>query len=111
MIAADLGRLPGVLETYKQIPYGDTLGHFVLMGIFAFLATWVLKAMTFTVGPIKFPLGALIVLSIVVLEEASQIYIPTRNFSFLDLSADILGIVIFGYFAHRLYQASHANAA
>jgi VanZ family protein len=63
-----------------------------MMGIFAFLLNWSLNFKQIW----RISLGSLIVLVIVTIEEISQIFIRGRTFSWNDLVADLLGIVIFG---------------
>ena len=36
VIAADLGELPGFLKSIYDIPYGDKIGHFILVGLLSF---------------------------------------------------------------------------
>ena len=99
--SADQGRWPEVLSFYKEMPCGDKVGHFLLMGTLAFLVTRVLEKKSFLVGRFRVPFGAAVVFLVVCLEEISQIFIPGRTFSFLDLSADLLGILVFGWLASR----------
>ena len=107
---ANKGQLPPALSFYVHLPFGDKIGHFILMGIFSFLATWALKAKTIPFKAVQLPLGAVIVLTLVVLEEASQAFIPLRTFSLFDLGADLLGIFTFGWLAIQLYPNKTARS-
>ncbi len=88
-----------MLNFVGNIPYGDKIGHFFLMGGFSFLLNLVLNAKIFRLRKIKFPLGSLIVLIVVTIEEFSQIFISGRSFDWNDLIFDFLGIFTFGKIA------------
>lgn len=85
------------------IPYFDKVGHFALMGMAAFLLNLSLrcKQILFFNHPIL--LGSVIVACLVTLEEGSQLFLTYRSFDLLDLSADFLGIYVFGQLALWLY--------
>jgi len=88
-----------MLDFVGNIPYGDKLGHFLLMGGFSFLLNLVLNARTFGFWKFNYLLGSLIVLILVTLEEISQIFVRGRTFDLSDLVFDYLGIFIFGELA------------
>jgi VanZ family protein len=94
-----------------QLPYGDKIGHFFLMGTFSLLVNLALEARTVRFGRFTPLLGTLIVLLLVTLEEISQNWVDTRTFSLLDLAFDWAGIWIFGRIAaiicHRLEKRQH----
>lgn len=106
---ANRGELPGILSFIERVPYGDTLGHFFLMGIFAFLVTAVLGGRCFRFIRLRVPLGAVVVFAVVSIEEVSQLFIASRTFSLLDLGADFLGILSFGWLATRVYRSGNAK--
>lgn len=93
-----------LLNFVGNIPYGDKLGHFCLMGGFSFLLNLVLKAKTIKFWKIEFLSGSLIVLVVVTIEEISQIFISGRSFDWSDLVFDFLGIYLFGKLAKYIYQ-------
>ena len=88
-----------LLQFVGNIPYGDKLGHFLLMGGFSFLLNLVLDARAIGFLKFKFLLGSLIVLLVVTLEEISQIFVAGRTFDQSDLIFDFLGIFLFGELA------------
>jgi VanZ family protein len=88
-----------MLRFVGNIPYGDKLGHFCLMGGFSFLLNLVLDARTIGWRKINYLLGSLIVLVLVTLEECSQIFVPRRTFDWDDLIVDYLGIFLLGELA------------
>ncbi len=88
-----------LLDFVGNIPFGDKLGHFCLMGGFSFLLNLVLDAKTFKFLKINWLFGSFIVLIVVTLEECSQIFIRGRTFDWGDLAVDYLGIFLFGELA------------
>lgn len=88
-----------LLNFVGNIPYGDKIGHFGLMGTFALLVNLVLKARTVGIGKVRYLLGSLIVMTIVTLEEFSQRFVSGRTFDLSDLVFDFAGIIIFGEIA------------
>ncbi len=97
-----------MLNFVGNIPYGDKLGHFLLMGGFAFLLNLVLNAREFRVWKFKYLLGSLIVLIIVTAEEISQMFIGGRTFDWGDLVFDFLGIFLFGELAGFICRRGNA---
>lgn len=89
-----------LLSFVGNIPYGDKIGHFCLMGTFSFLVNLSLKCR----AVYRILLGSLIVLSIVTTEEFSQIFVSGRTFDLGDLLFDFIGIVIFGEAARFVCQ-------
>jgi polysaccharide biosynthesis protein VpsQ len=98
-----------VLNFVGNIPYGDKLGHFFLMGFLSFLVNLVFSARNVGFGKIRYLLGSLIVLVVVTIEEFSQLFIRGRTFSVSDLIADFLGIFIFGELARLAYHKFLSN--
>lgn len=96
---ADTKSTAYVLGFVGNIPFGDKLGHFFLMGTFSFLVNLVLQARTFGIGKIRYLLGSLIVFTIVASEEFSQLFISGRSFDLTDLLADTSGILCLGELA------------
>lgn len=91
-----------LLNFIGNIPYGDTLGHFFLMGTLSFLVNLVLQAKTVGFGKLRYLLGSLLVAVIVTIEEFSQLFIRGRTFDWTDLAADFVGILIFGELARLI---------
>lgn len=88
-----------MLSFVGNIPYGDKLGHFLLMGGFSFLLNMVLSARTFRLWKFRYLLGSVIVLAVVTIEELSQMFVAGRTFDRSDLVFDFLGIFLFGELA------------
>ncbi|MDQ3037265.1 MAG: VanZ family protein [Myxococcota bacterium] len=109
---ADTDRLAPLLTAVHAVPLGDKLGHVVLMGTLALTVDLALHARTVTVARVPLRVGSMAVLAVVVLEELSQRWLPSRNFDLGDLAADVIGIAIGGALASLLLRrrASRAGA-
>lgn len=81
---------------FYDVPGGDKLGHFLLIGTLAFLVNASLRARRIRLGPLHPLLGSLLVALVVTAEEFSQIFLVHRSFDLLDLTADFAGILILG---------------
>ena len=77
-----------------QLPYGDKIGHAGLFGLLALLLNWVLRFARFSIKGVNFYFASVLVLSVVSLEELSQLFIASRTFDVGDLAADVVGVVI-----------------
>jgi VanZ family protein len=109
IVLADLKGTRYLMNFVGFVPYGDKVGHFLLMGTFSLMLNLALSARTFRFLNTNFLLGTLIVLTIVTLEEFSQIFISGRTFDLTDLIADFAGIIIFGeiarYICRRFFKS------
>ena len=81
-----------------EIAYGDKLMHGLLYGIMAWCLNYGLGFRTIYS---RLQLGAIIVLTFALLEEISQIFIPSRTFDMMDLFADIIGVLLFSLIRSR----------
>ena len=100
IVFADLGYLRRPLYLMHKIPYGDKLGHFVLIGTLACLVI----ASAIQTRPDWNPnmtaiISALILAVIFSVEEASQVFFQDRHAGWKDLVANYAGIIAFGLFA------------
>ena len=99
IFVADRKSTQYLLNFIGNIPYGDKLGHFFLMGMFSFLLN--LSFNCYKVWGIL--IGNLIVAGVVTIEEFSQIFVRGRTFDWTDLISDFLGIFIFGELARLIF--------
>ena len=97
--AANFQTHHAALQFASNLPHGDKIGHFLLMGSLALLVNLAMDVRRVNIRGRWFLLGSLIVGLIVTLEEVSQILIPARTFSLYDLAADYLGIYLFSRLA------------
>lgn len=97
VVAADRAALPDFIVVLYHFPYGDKIGHLLLMGIW----TWIIQACVIAWhknnghDARKITVVAWVVAGFVTIEELTQIFIPNRNFSISDLVCSYLGILIF----------------
>ena len=103
MLLATLGAYFGLLDlSVLAVPGMDKILHFLLYGVLAFLSVaWWADRCPWAV------LGILSVLA--TLEEMSQTLSAARTCSAVDLTATLLGILVFGLVAgRRVHNRRHA---
>lgn len=98
---ADSGRDSVFFRFARSLPLGDKLGHFFLYGLLAFGLNLSLRHRCFRLIGLSLPLGASFLLLVVVAEEFSQAFIPSRTLDAGDLLADVLGVSLFGWLSFR----------
>lgn len=98
---ADSGHGSQFFRLANKVPGGDKIGHFLLFGTLSFLVNLVLRAAEIRFGRIAILKGSAAVLFVATLEEFSQLFLRSRSFDLGDLTADILGIWLFGWLAKR----------
>lgn len=90
---------------YQMMNYSwDKQGHFIYMGISAFMLNYLLKAKSIHLFGYSLLLANLLLILGTSLEEIRQLYIPNRNFELLDLLAGTAGIILFGFLGAHLYR-------
>jgi VanZ family protein len=99
---ADQQQYQPLFRRVRELPYGDKLGHLILMGLFSFLLNMALQCRTLRVWKIELLRGSLAVALVVTLEEFSQLFVRYRTFDAGDLLFDYLGIFSFGLLARLL---------
>jgi len=83
----------------RSIPGGDKCGHFLLMGGFAFLLNLSLSCRVMSVAGRALLIGSVVALTLITIEEFSQIFVPYRTFDLFDLLADYSGVIVFSWLA------------
>lgn len=111
IIAANQGANWELFYIIRTLPYGDKIGHFGLMGLLAFLVNLSLQGRAVNLWGRSVLLGSLLVVIFVTLEELSQAFIATRTLSFMDWTADMLGIWLFGRLAAWLSRKTSGEMA
>jgi len=115
VVLADIRETQFLFTFVRRLPFGDKIGHFCLMGMFSFVVNLALSARTVRVWKLNYLLGSLLVLTVVTVEEFSQIFVRGRTFDTGDLLADAAGILLFGeatrlivrkYFKSELFRRS-----
>jgi VanZ family protein len=97
-LSAYLKIIPSELS---QFPYYDTILHFLLLGIAAFLSHLAWNKRKINIFNIALPLAPMIVICFCVIDEIIQLFVPYRSFDLVDLIADLCGIVLFTWLAER----------
>lgn len=101
IVLADTGNL-GILSLVYYLPYGDKAGHFTLYGILAFLIDLALfRSFPFRSSQRIALVSGLILAVFIGLEEFSQQFFAERTFSYKDLIASYLGLIVFSWLALR----------
>lgn len=100
----DLGIAERFFSMIDEIPLGDKMGHFFLMGTLVLLVNLSLRCKKVKIGRFWIQKGLLIVTPIVLLEEFSQMFIASRQFSMGDILADVLGLLFFTYLSVKIFQ-------
>lgn len=108
---ADQKQYQPLFRRIREMPYGDKLGHLILMGLFSFLLNMALGCRTWRVWRIKLLRGSLIVALLVTAEEFSQLFFRTRTFDLIDLVFDYVGIFSFGLLAYFLTRRKLARSS
>ncbi|MDJ0735759.1 MAG: VanZ family protein [Nostocaceae cyanobacterium] len=85
-----------------NIPFYDTIGHFVLIGLAAFFSHLAMNKRHFLFLNISLPLAPILVTIVTVIEEFLQNLSPHRTFDLVDLTANFCGIILFTYLAERI---------
>ncbi|HEX8772375.1 MAG TPA: VanZ family protein [Pyrinomonadaceae bacterium] len=107
---ADQKRFQPLFRRVRELPYGDKLGHLILMGTLSFLLNMALSCRWVRVWKVEILKGSLIVAVIVTLEEFSQIFVKYRTFDLGDLFFDYVGIFFFGMLAYLLTRRKMSKA-
>lgn len=79
------------------VPMYDSIGHFILYGIWFFLLHKALREKLVVVIPLSF----LILFPVVALEELAQTLSSSRTFSLVDLFWGFLGMCVFWLVSNR----------
>ena len=93
--AANTGQGGRYWSFLDAVPYGDKVGHILLMRTLCLLLNLALRCRM--IGRVL--LGSVIISVVVLGEELSQIFIATRTFDFGDLLADAIGILLASWLA------------
>jgi len=111
ILIANLGLGPRVLTLVKRIPGEDYTAHFLLMGFLALLLNLCLSMRVTRVFGRSVLLGSAITMVLVVAEECSQAFVPSRTFDLRDLACDFAGIVLIGRLASPLLSLTTIASA
>jgi VanZ family protein len=92
LLVADLGLMPNISALLQGYSGLDKVGHFILVGILAWLLNSAFRLGQLKLGRLRIFVGTIVVVTVVTLEEVAQLWIHTRRFELIDLLAGYLGI-------------------
>jgi polysaccharide biosynthesis protein VpsQ len=84
-----------------RFPHYDTILHFLLLGIAAYLSHLALNKRQLHILSTAIPMAPFIVFFFCVLDEVIQKFVPYRSADIIDLIADVCGIIVFTHLAER----------
>ncbi len=98
----------------QTIPGGDKAGHFLVMGLLAVVLVWAFAGSSWRGFRLTGAVCLASTLLLVSLEEASQLVIPGRIFSWIDLAYSWAGVLVLGglaaVVAHRRVARAELGA-
>lgn len=101
---------PNIFITWvRSIPYGDKLGHVGLYGTLTLLVNLALRCRFFDLLSKRVLLGSALMAVVVIVEEGSQAFFPSRTLDIGDFAANFTGIVLASLLA--LFLANKLNWA
>lgn len=86
----------------KSIPYYDSIGHFMLFGMFAFAAEMAFGGRKVSALGIPLSIGASLVALYAVVDESLQAFSAVRTFDLHDLGFGLFGVVVFYLLSRKL---------
>ncbi|MDH3347182.1 MAG: VanZ family protein [Desulfobulbaceae bacterium] len=92
---ADSGQQSIIFDIIHNIPNGDKIGHIFIFGTLTLLLNHALGYSYIKFKQFHLQKGALLVLLFALTEEFSQLYIPNRSASIIDIISDLIGITGF----------------
>jgi VanZ family protein len=94
MLSATFQWTNPIIELIKGFKYGDKFAHLILIGTLAYCVNYLLKFRIIKRFNQNLLVGTIAITIFITLEECSQIWISTRTFDLIDLSANYIGIGI-----------------
>jgi VanZ family protein len=96
IFSADAGYLPPFVERFHELPFGDKVLHFLMFGGLALVANLALASRGRRSLARAIVIGCILVLIVATAEEYSNKFVPCRDWSLGDLTANYLGVVCLG---------------
>ena len=110
VFAANRGQLGGLPGALHVAPGADKFCHLLLVGGLAFAINLAADCRPWRLGGRAWLPGTVICLPLSVVEELTQIAIPSRNFDPLDMLMNVLGVLLIGPLASQ-FQRNENTAA
>jgi hypothetical protein len=111
VVAADQGMLPAGIRRLYNWPGGDKVGHVVLLAVVSGAVGLAVRARSVRFGRWSLPLAGVVVGVVITLEELSQIWLPGRSPSLVDLACSYLGVVLGTWAAAAVLRARFGKAS
>lgn len=92
---ADTDQENWIMKIGHSIRYGDKIGHFVLYGLLSFFINVGMSFRRIRIQKYYIFVGSAAVLLFAFIEEFTQLFLIHRNFDFIDMLFDVLGIASF----------------
>lgn len=96
VVAANTGHLPTFAQYVHDLPGGDKVLHFLMFGTLALVANLALIASGKRRLARAIVTGCLIAAIVATVEEFTNQFVPSRDWSLGDLTANYLGILCLG---------------
>lgn len=99
ILLKDMDRGQSVFNLFNGLKHADKVAHFLLFGLLTYLLSFALRHKRIKLMTIRISLAPVIMLIATFVEECSQIGLESRTFSLLDMLANLVGVLYFGYLA------------
>lgn len=103
IVIADRGEGDRWWAFIHEIPFGDKLGHLVLIGTLGLLCNLALPSRRVSFLRVFVTWTTLVLFTLLSLEELAQALLPNRTCDFFDWLADIAGLTIGQFLAAKLH--------
>ena len=111
VVATDRGNLPPAIAAMYGFPWGDKVGHFLLMGVLAFLVSLALPLRPKHRPWLTILIVATAISVLVGIEELTQTLFAARSAPWADLGSSYAGIWVFCWLAWLLCRSAKGRAA
>lgn len=102
LLVSVLAYLKLIPTEIKSVPYYDSVGHFMLFGMFAFAAEMASRGRKTKVFGMQLPIGATLVAIYAFIDESLQVFSTVRTFDLHDLAFGLAGITFFYFVSKKL---------
>jgi len=99
---ADNGISNAALDWLRGVRHGDKYVHFLVYGALAFFLHIALRGHGWRLWRLHVPVAAVAVLAFGLAEEITQLALPRRQFSLMDLASNLAGVLVFTLLAQLL---------
>jgi polysaccharide biosynthesis protein VpsQ len=108
VLLADSGHLPRSIQVVHDLPHVDKLIHFSIFGSLALCVNLALASNRRWSVTRAVVTGSILVLLLCTLEEGTNYWVPYRDLSLGDLTANYLGVLCLGVVPMLGWRTGHA---